>query len=668
MGQVQAVEKNHRKSPYLLGIAAQPSILPVRRIHLDSPFYVLIAMCIVGTLSYLTIALGTLVLRPQMIWAFWPGCAFLVAVLLLTPRKTWIPLLAAGLSGFVLYDVQAGLSIRTTFQFILADTVEILVAALGVSYFFGGAPRLTSIRSLAQYSLFAVILSPLFAAFLGAVAYGGEYWLSWRISFLSEALALLTLPPAILSWVNTVLTRKRRPRAFYFEAAAQIGGLAILGYITFVVSGSSYRSALLYSLVPFLLWSALRFGTGGTSTSLLVVTFLSIWGSIHGHGPFNRQTQLDPVLSLQLFVLFAAASFMVLAALLEERKLAEEVLCESEERFRLVANTAPVMIWMSGLDKKPTYFNQLWLDFTGLSEKDLRNGLAGITHPEDYANCLDIYSQGFDQQQPFRKECRLRRHDGQYRWMLDIGVPRFRKDGSFAGYIGSCVDVTDHKLAEEALSDMTRKLVAAQEKERTRIARELHDDINQRLSMLAIELEEIQNDPSEIHQRISELRRQTTEISNDVQAISHDLHSSHLEYLGAVAAMKNWCKEFGERQEMQIDCRQDVRRTLSQEIGLCLFRVLQEALHNAAKHSGVKRIEVQLHEESDEIHLTIRDLGEGFDVEAAKKGRGLGLTSMQERVRLVNGTIEIQSKPMSGTTVHVRVPLRSEDAPQRAAV
>jgi signal transduction histidine kinase len=213
---------------------------------------------------------------------------------------------------------------------------------------------------------------------------------------------------------------------------------------------------------------------------------------------------------------------------------------------------------------------------------------------------------------------------------------------------------------------MTRKLVAAQEKERTRIARELHDDINQRLAMLAVELEQVQNDPSEIQQRVSELRKQTIEISNGVQALSHDLHSSQLEYLGAVAGMKSWCKEFGERQGMEIDCRQDVRSTLPQELGLCLFRVLQEALHNAAKHSDVKRIEVQLREESDEIHLTIRDWGKGFDVEAAKKGRGLGLTSMQERVRSVNGKIAIESKPMGGTTIHVRVPFGSEKFSEQA--
>jgi PAS domain S-box-containing protein len=371
---------------------------------------------------------------------------------------------------------------------------------------------------------------------------------------------------------------------------------------------------------------------------------------------------------LGIAVMFAEA--LLIFALLWQRKRRRESelhVRESEERFRLVANTAPVMIWMSGLDKKPTYFNQLWLDFTGLSETDLRNGLAGIVHPEDYSEGHDIYCRGFDQRQPFRKECRLRRHDGQYRWMLDIGVPRFHKDGSFAGYIGSCIDVTDNKLAEAALSGMARKLVAAQEKERTRIARELHDDISQRLAMLAVELEQVQNDPSEIQQRVSELRKQTTEISNGVQALSHDLHSSQLEYLGAVAGIKNWCKEFGERRGMQIDYRQDVRSTLPQEIGLCLFRVLQEALHNAAKHSGVKRIEVQLHEESDEIHLTIKDWGKGFDVEAAKKGGGLGLTSMQERVRSVNGKIAIESKLMGGATIEVRVPLKSQQASQRAS-
>jgi len=220
---------------------------------------------------------------------------------------------------------------------------------------------------------------------------------------------------------------------------------------------------------------------------------------------------------------------------------------------------------------------------------------------------------------------------------------------------------------EEALSDLSRKLIESQEQERARIGRELHDDINQRLAMLSLELEQLQENPSEMQPRVKALRRQMAEVSNDVQALSHDLHSSKLEYLGVVAGMKSWCKEFAERQKLEIDFRSDVSCVLPLAVGLSLFRILQEALNNAIKHSGVKRIEVEVVEHSDEVHLTVRDSGRGFDVEVASQGRGLGLTSMRERVRLVNGTFAIESKPMSGTTIHVRVPLGSEHESQRSA-
>ena len=157
---------------------------------------------------------------------------------------------------------------------------------------------------------------------------------------------------------------------------------------------------------------------------------------------------------------------------------------------------------------------------------------------------------------------------------------------------------------------------------------------------------------------MQELRKQTIEISNDVQALSHELHSSKLEYLGAVEGMKSWCKEFGERQGIQIEFKStEMQTSVTPEIGLCLFRVLQEALHNAVKHSGAGRAEVQLWEDSGEIHLVVSDSGRGFDSESAMQGPGLGLTSMRERVRLVNGTIAVESMLEGGTTIHVRVPL-----------
>jgi signal transduction histidine kinase len=221
---------------------------------------------------------------------------------------------------------------------------------------------------------------------------------------------------------------------------------------------------------------------------------------------------------------------------------------------------------------------------------------------------------------------------------------------------------------EEALSDMSRKLIESQEQERARIARELHDDINQRLAILAMEIAQLQGNPSEIKNRVEELQNQIGEISHDVEGLAHDLHSSKLEYLGVVAGIKGWCREFAERQKLEIDFRSNVVSALPHEVGLSLFRVLQEAAHNALKYSGVRSIHVELREQSGEIHLIVSDLGRGFDLETALKGKGLGLTSMRERVRLINGTISIESKPMGGTTIQVRVPLESKHAAQEEAV
>jgi PAS domain S-box-containing protein len=353
-----------------------------------------------------------------------------------------------------------------------------------------------------------------------------------------------------------------------------------------------------------------------------------------------------------------------------ERKQAENAMRESEERFRLVANTAPVLIWMSGADKLCTYFNKPWLDFTGRPlSAELGNGWAEGVHSEDLRRCREIYTHAFDKREDFRMEYRLRRHDGEYRWIVDIGVPRFNPDRSFAGYIGSCMDVTERKLAEEALSSVSRRLIEAQEQERTRIARDLHDDINQRLALLAIELErlkmEIPDSSPEVLRRMDELRKNTSEIANDIQTLSHELHSPRLEYLGIVAAMKGFCQEFGKAQKAEIDFRNhDLPSPVPPDVSLCLFRVLQEALHNAAKHSGAPRFAVQLWGTPGEIHLTVRDAGVGFDLETAMKGRGLGLVSMQERIRLVNGTIAIASKLMNGTEVSVRVPVSGGEAAQ----
>jgi PAS domain S-box-containing protein len=345
-----------------------------------------------------------------------------------------------------------------------------------------------------------------------------------------------------------------------------------------------------------------------------------------------------------------------------ELKHVEHKLRESEERFRSVANTTPVLIWMSDTDKLCTYVNHSWLEFTGRPlETELGNGWAESVHPEDRRGCMETYTKAFDRRQGFQMEYRLLRHDGQYRWVLDTGVPRFDPNGTFEGYIGSCLDLTERKLAEESLSSVSRRLIEAQEEERTRIARELHDDISQQIALLAIELDhpkEFSGLDPEAQRYIDDVLNRIYYVGSQVQAISHRLHSSKLQYLGLLAACKSFCTELADQHKVQIDfAGADIPNSIPPEISICLFRILQEGLTNAVKYSGVRHFQVKLLGTAEEIGLNVRDSGKGFDVEAAMSKNGIGLISMRERAALAQGTIAIQSNPAHGTEIDVRVPL-----------
>jgi PAS domain S-box-containing protein len=236
---------------------------------------------------------------------------------------------------------------------------------------------------------------------------------------------------------------------------------------------------------------------------------------------------------------------------------------------------------------------------------------------------------------------------------VSVSVSPIRDEvGKIVGAAAIARDISERKR-------QSRKLIEVQEQERARIARELHDDISQRLALFAVEMEQLKDLPSnEVRNRLEKMGTTVMEMLSDVQALSHELHSSHLEYLGIVPAMKNFCQEFGRRQKVEVEFESlNVPPSISSDISLCLFRVLQETLHNAAKHSGAKHFSVQLRGTSDEIHLTVSDPGAGFDPEAAVKSHGLGLISMKERQHLVRGEISIESRPERGTTIHAHVPL-----------
>jgi PAS domain S-box-containing protein len=345
------------------------------------------------------------------------------------------------------------------------------------------------------------------------------------------------------------------------------------------------------------------------------------------------------------------------------RKRAQQAHRECEERFRLAADAAPVLMWMSGPDKRCTFFNQGWQSFTGRSmEQELGDGWVSGVHPDDLESCVALYSVSFDARAAFEMEYRLRRFDGSYRWIVDFGVPRFESDGTFCGYVGSCVDITERKLSEESLRMLAGRLLRAQEEERARIARDLHDDFSQRLALLGISLgqlwKELPESEGKGRAKVLEMLQKTKELSSDIHSLSHQLHSSKLIHVGLGPALRGLCKEISEKYNIDIrftSC--EIPTDIPKDVALCLFRVAQEALGNIVKHSNTKDAQVELSANADGVNLCISDAGKGFDLGLQNFEAGIGLAGMSERLRLVGGRLSVRSEPDRGTDIFAEVPL-----------
>jgi PAS domain S-box-containing protein len=760
---------------------------------LDSPFHTVILVCLAATLSYFVARLGgALIIRPQLVSPLWLGNVLLVSVLLLAPRRIWPILLAATLIGFFLYDLQTGEPIRSIVWLILSNVVEVLTAAACLRKSFGGVPRLNSVTALAKYSFYAVFLAPFVGAFLGALSTGSNYWASWQVAFFSEALGFLTLMPAILGWIEELQAWKQKPRAYHLEGAGLLVALVILGLLAFAAPGKSSAPALLYSLVPFLLWAALRFGSTGVSTSMIAIAFVSIWGAVHGRGPFTGPGPLVNVLSLQLFLFFTAAPFMALAALVEERKRAEEKLRESEERFRLAAQAGKMFAYewdattdvivrsgesaqilgideatpttsqqvlakvhpddrerlAAGLDKlnpeKPylevsyrmirpngtviwvgrnsrAHFDErgrmlrivgMVADITerkateeALRESEERLRLAvkagrmyafewdpatdvivrtgqckdildwmddptrdtgcqfvARVHPDDREAYAGPVPEPTPENPVYQTSYRVLRPDGSVIWLEANGRVFFDCQGRRLRVIGMVADITARKLAEEALSSVSRRLIEAQEQERSRIARELHDDLGQRMALLQIGLEQFDQDTaklsSQARHQLRGLAEAAEEVSSNIHNLSHQLHPSKLDTLGLVASLDGLSRELSNQHTLAVRfVHHDIPGQIPKDVTLCLFRIVQEALRNVVKHSGAADARVDLSGHDGRIDLCIADSGAGFSPESANGVAGLGLISMRERLRLVGGQLSIESSPLHGTRIRVRVPL-----------
>ena len=421
---------------------------------------------------YLGCKIGfALTLQPHPVSVLWPPNSVLVAALLLTPPRSWWVVLLAALPAHLAAQFQSHVPPLMIFCWFLTNSCEALIGAGLMRYLLGGPIRFITLRNVGLFCLCVVFIAPFLSSFLDAALviwnhWGKDtYWQLIRVRLFSNALAALIIVPLVVTWTTTGIQPLRTARlSRYLEGWALFVGLLLVSYAVLYKFGSGTDSALLFLPLPFLLWAAVRFGSLGASSAVSIVSFLAIWSAAHGHGPFSGGPAEQEALSIQIFLIVLAIPLLFLATVIEERVTGAIELGESESRFRNVADSAPVLIWMAGVDKLCTFFNKPWLEFTGRSiEQELGNGWAEGVHPEDLQKCLEVYTEAFDARQPFVMQYRLRRSDGEYRWISDQGVARHDAQGGFAGYIGSCVDVTELMKKEEALHEFEERVILAAE-------------------------------------------------------------------------------------------------------------------------------------------------------------------------------------------------------------
>ncbi len=415
--------------------------------------------------------------------------------------------------------------------------------------------------------------------------------------------------------------------------------------------------------------TATRFDSGessrGSIWAMLVVVMISVpivW-------ELFQRNESSGLRTLRVLVAIAAIVCLASAAYIKEYLARRELDFHfglANDRLRLAMEAGASVGWDFDVkSRRNVWFGDLQTIFGIASDPYVttREDFIRYVHPDDRTRVSEAIADARQNRKLYVAEFRIVKPDGTVRWLAARGKFYYARNGNPERMLGVSLNITERKLAEEALSCMNRRVIEAEERERNRIAKDLHEGIGQRLALLAIGIEQLKNDhPNrtvELLDRMDAVWKETLEILTDVKASAHELYSPRLEYLGVAAVMRIFCEEFGERKKVEIDFRSRGLPGLVQpEVSICLFRVLQEALHNGVKHSGVEKFRVQLWAD-DEIHLTVSDSGAGFDLEAARRGRGLGLIRMEQRLRLVNGTFSVDSQHEKGTTVHASVPLRS---------
>jgi len=386
---------------------------------------------------------------------------------------------------------------------------------------------------------------------------------------------------------------------------------------------------------------------------------------------FHRKYYCDSLTEKPAFTMHAArlnlpgSTFRVLMTYEDLQPIRREF-DNSQEQLIELLSTTKILAWQSKVEgQRFNYVSEQAVDILGyaVSAWYEPNFLATHIHADDRHQVLAAFHKQARLAEHFDLTFRMVASDGRIVWIQNL-VTVERQRGKANSMRGFMIDISERKRAEEALKDLGGRLIAAQEEERRRIARELHDDFNQRLAVLSIELEQLGQriqKPVSLRRNVQKLQKQAQEISAEIHRLSYKLHPSKLDHLGLVASVNSLCNEISASGKLKVEFKQSgFPSPLPKDVTLCLFRIVQEGLRNCVKHSQAELVRVMLSRTKNTVRLSVTDNGCGFETKSETMEKGLGFISMKERLHILSGVIEVYSKPLRGTRIEVMVPVTPE--------
>ena len=648
--------------PLSRNLIGRLTLLLAKSISLALLYYVLVVVSMKFRLSTSTLAL------------LWPPNALLVAALVLSPKRRWwiyllavVPAHIAGMApyhlatGWIVYQLLVnsvlavscvGILERFKPDILYFEKLREVLVFLAVAVAIPGLVSLSGILPIMNLASSAALFARGWSRDLTAV---------WTGRWITNTASLVIFVPMILvtvtrgrAWVQNV-TWKRAGEAVLL--------IALLITFTFQVYDHVYivqDAPATVFLVPItlLLWSAVRFGPAGACFSIAALVCISTWCAYQGEGPFLRSSSVEHVTILQISWIAAAFPVLSLAAVVQERKVAAAASLESDRRFRYLITEAPIGIALEDLDGNLQFANPALCSMLGYSQRELTgmNCSQFATTEDEQEDWEQFQELRAGLKSSYQIEKRYLRKDGRQIWGR-LNVSMLTSPDQPTMVLATVEDITEKRQALEELQrahqelrQLTPRLFLVQEEERRRISRELHDDFGQRLSLVFSELDTLKRElPTKTpgRTRIRKLQDELDVLVADVHNMSHQLHSYKLDLLGLSVALKDLCQLLAGRHQIVINLTADKLPELHKETALCLYRVAQEALANAVKHSKSARVDVSVVAEGSSLRLRVRDFGVGFD--PAKQRNGLGLISMQERLRMIGGVLRFNSVSGGGT-------------------